>query len=214
MHRFLGLVFVCALLVDGSATRASGQAAPATATAFDYQAKFLDDMKDLQTKFVGLAQAIPQDKYTWRPGDGVRSISEVFLHVTLGNYGLTHALGTPLPDGFTVTPNFEKSTTDKATIVDDLNKSFLFMTSSVQAMSAAELLKSAPGSRRGSMIGDDVLFTIVLDLHEHLGQMIAYARQNGVVPPWTAERQANQAARGRGTPPAPPSGVGAKTPSN
>jgi uncharacterized damage-inducible protein DinB len=172
--------------------------------SFDFQAKFISDMKDLQTKFVGLAQAIPQDKYTWRPGDGVRSISEVFLHVTLGNYALTHAMGTPLPDGFTLTPSFEKSTTDKAAIIDDLNKSFAYMISSVQGMSAADLLKSAPGSRGGSRNGDDVLYTIVLDLHEHLGQMIAYARQNNVVPPWTAERQAGQAARGgaAGAPPA------------
>jgi uncharacterized damage-inducible protein DinB len=213
MKRFGSVAFACALLVAAWTARTLGQgqmsnsgnqmggnsmSMSGTAPAFDYQAKFLADMKDLQTKFVGLAQAIPQDKYTWRPGDGVRSISEVFLHVTLGNYALTHALGTPLPDGFTLTPNFEKSTTDKATIIDDLNKSFAFMTSSIQGMSTADLLKSAPGSRGGAMIGDDVLFTIVLDLHEHLGQQIAYARMNGVVPPWTAERQANQAARGRG----------------
>lgn len=208
MKRFCSLLLVASLLVSVSASRAFGQsAAPANPgnsmsaqaapAPFDYKAKFLSDMKDLQTKFVGLAQAFPQDKYTWRPGEGVRSVSEVFLHVALGNYFLTSQLGAKLPEGITPNPAYEKSTTDKAAIVDALNKSFAFMTSSIQGMSADDLAKGHQVFGRPST-GSDVLFIIVLDLHEHLGQQIAYARVNGVVPPWTAERQANQAARGRG----------------
>ena len=203
------LPFACALVLF-AATHAFGQAgAPAStaaattasASAFDFQAKFLNDMKDVQKKFDGLAEAIPQDKYTWRPGEGVRSVSEVFLHVALGNYFLTHAMGPAMPAGITPNPSFEKSTTDKAAIIDSLNKSFAYMISSVQAMSPADLAKPAAGWRGGALTGNEVLLTIVADLHEHLGQQIAYARSNNVVPPWTAERQASQAARGA-TPPA------------
>ncbi|HXA57475.1 MAG TPA: DinB family protein [Candidatus Acidoferrum sp.] len=207
MKRFCCLAFACAFLVAARAPRVSGQSMngqamggsmsmSAAPSAFDYQAKFLTDMKDLQTKFVGLAQAIPQDKYTWRPGDGVRSISEVFLHVAGGNYGLTPMLGAT-PDPGYKRQGYETSTTDKAAIIDQLNKSFDYMDNYVQSQSAADLAKSHQLFGRPAT-GYDVLFTIVLDLHEHLGQQIAYARQNGVVPPWTAERQASQAARGRG----------------
>jgi uncharacterized damage-inducible protein DinB len=210
MKRFCSLACACVLLLSVGAMPANAQASgsttgttPAAAPIFDLQAKFLDDMKDLQTKFVGLAQAIPQDKYTWRPGDGVRSVSEVFLHVALGNYYLTSALGAKLPEGITPSPAFEKSTTDKAAVIEALNKSFDFMTSNIQGMSESDLAKGHQLFGRPST-SDDVLFTIVTDLHEHLGQQIAYARINGVVPPWTAARQ----ARGPAAPPAPPSGAG------
>lgn len=213
MKRFCCLAFACALVASAGATRTFGQAgdAPAgnsmsmaaNAPAFNYQAKFLDDMKDLQTKFVGLAQAIPQDKYTWRPGEGVRSVSEVFLHVAGGNYFLTSSMGATPDPGYN-RQGFETSTTDKAAIVDKLNKSFAYMDSYVQGLTPADLQKTHQMFGR-TMTGNDVLFTIVLDLHEHLGQMIAYARQNNVVPPWTAVRQASQAARG-GAAGAPPAG--------
>jgi uncharacterized damage-inducible protein DinB len=209
MTRFCSLAFACSLLIAVAATTpAQGQAAGSAnqmgnsmsmagaAPAFDYQAKFLADMKDVQSKFVGLAQAIPQDKFTWRPGDGVRSVAEVFLHVAGGNYGLTQIMGAPPAPGYN-RQGFETSTTDKAAIIDQLNKSFAYMDDYVQSLSPADLQKAHQMFGRAST-GYDVLFTIIDDLHEHLGQQIAYARQNGVVPPWTAERQATQAARGRG----------------
>jgi uncharacterized damage-inducible protein DinB len=203
MKRFCSLALACALLVSAAATRTFGQgqmgnsmSMAGAAPAFDYQAKFLADMKDVQTKFVGLAQAIPQDKFTWRPGDGVRSVAEVFLHVAGGNYGLTQIMGASPAPGYS-RQGFETSTTDKAAIIDQLNKSFAYMDSYVQSLSPADLEKSHQMFGRAST-GYDVLFTIIDDLHEHLGQQIAYARMNNVVPPWTAERQATQAARGRG----------------
>lgn len=215
MKHFRDIVLAFVLLFAFGATRTHAQtagpsavSAPVAAPNFDFQAKFLSDMKDLQTKFIGLAQAIPQDKYTWRPGEGVRSISEVFLHVALGNYYLTSNLGAKLPDGFTPGPKFETSTTDKVAIIDQLNKSFEYMDSYIQGLNADGLQKPHQVFGR-TMTGDDVLFTIVLDLHEHLGQQIAYARSNNVVPPWTAERQAAQAARGRG-----PAGTTAAAPSS
>jgi hypothetical protein len=137
MKRFCCLAFTCALIVAAGAPRAFGQAAPAgtqmggamsasaPAPTFDYKARFLDDMKDLQTKFVALAQAIPQDKFTWRPGDGVRSISEVFLHVAGGNFSIPGMMGAKAPDGYN-RQGYETSTTDKAAIVDQLNKSFAY----------------------------------------------------------------------------------------
>src|SRR5262245_38853331 len=118
MKRLSYLALICLLSFGTVTMRAWGQAPAPTSGAspapipFDYKAKFLDDMKDLQSKFVGLAQAIPQDKYTWRPGTGVRSISEVFLHVAGGNFALTPMMGAKPYEGYN-RQNYETSTTDK-----------------------------------------------------------------------------------------------------
>jgi uncharacterized damage-inducible protein DinB len=173
----------------------------ATAT-FDYQAKFLNDMKDLQSKFVSLAQTIPQDKYTWRPGEGVRSVSEVFLHVAGGNFSIPGMMGIKPQEGYSRN-GYETSSTDKTAIVDQLNKSFAFVDAAIQAMTPADLSRARQGRGGTTSTAYDTLFLITIDLHEHLGQIIAYARVNNVVPPWTAERQANP-GRGPGAAGAPP----------
>lgn len=122
---------------------AAGMSAPAA--AFDYKAQFLTDMKDLQTKFVGLAQATSQDKYTWRPGEGVRSNAEVFLHVAGGNFSLPGMMGAKPADGYK-RQGYETSTTDKAAIIDQINKSFAYIDSTVAGMSADDLAKPRQGS--------------------------------------------------------------------
>jgi uncharacterized damage-inducible protein DinB len=149
---------------------------------FDFKADVLADVKDAEKKFVGLAQAIPADKYTWRPGEGVRSVSEVFLHVATANFGRSGMLGTPAK-GIDL-HGLEKSTTDKNKIVDQLNRSFAHIE---LAISNSDVQKHTKVLGRDTT-GGDVLFLMVTHLHEHLGQMIAYARINGVVPPWTSEQ--------------------------
>ena len=104
--------------------------------SFDYKAKFQTDMKDLQSKFVSLAQAFPQDKYTWRPGEGVRSVSEVFLHVAGGNFSIPGMMGATPPAGYSRT-GYETSTTDKAAVIEQLNKSFDYINSTVAANDAS-----------------------------------------------------------------------------
>jgi hypothetical protein len=64
------------------------------------RAEILYWIQDAETKLVQLAEAIPQEKYTWRPGEGVRSVSEVFLHVAGGNYSIPRTLGVQPPEGF------------------------------------------------------------------------------------------------------------------
>lgn len=171
------LVFTC------GAARTLAQAS----SGFDFKAASLADIKDSESKFVGLAKAIPADKYTWRPGEGVRSVSEVFLHIASANYGLPTMLGAAPAEGFN-RQGFEKSTTDKDKVVEQLNKSFAYLETSIEKASDADLNKHMKlfGGKDGT--GGDILFLIITDLHEHLGQMIAYARLNSVVPPWTAAR--------------------------
>jgi len=164
--------------------------AQAPAASFDIKAQLLMDLQGMKTKYVGLAQAIPAEKYTWRPGDGVRSVSEVFLHAALMNFAFTPMAGATPPEGFS-RQKYEVSTTDKAKIIDQLNQSFDYSQSAIQKLSDADIQKQV------KMFGHDstaagVLFFMDTDLHEHLGQMISYARMNGVVPPWTAAAAAKQ----------------------
>jgi uncharacterized damage-inducible protein DinB len=165
----------------------SAQAAPAadkTAPSYDMKAQAIYDLQDLQKKFTGLAEAIPADKFTWRPAEGVRSIAELFLHVSSASYGIPSMMGVPMPAGFDG-KTFEKSTTDKAKIIEQLNKGFTAAIAAVQGMTNADFAK--PEKKLGPDANDgDVVYILVTHAHEHLGQSIAYARQNGVIPPWTA----------------------------
>lgn len=162
----------------------SAKSSDKTAPSYDMKAQALLDLEGLQKKFVDLAGAIPQDKFTWRPADGVRSISEVFLHISAANYGYPNLLGVAPPATLDL-KNLEKSTTDKAQIIDQLNKSFANAHAAVAAMTNADFAKPLPKLGPDANEGD-VVYLLVTHAHEHLGQSIAYARQNGIVPPWTA----------------------------
>jgi len=156
-----------------------------TPPSYDMKPQAILDLQQLQEKYVGLAQAIPAEKYTWRPADGVRSVSELLLHVSGANYGFpTMMTGTAPAPGYK-REGFEKSTTDKAKIIEQLNKSFAYAIASVQAMTNADFAK--PEKKLGPDANDgDVIYLLVVHSHEHLGQSVAYAREIGIVPPWTA----------------------------
>jgi uncharacterized damage-inducible protein DinB len=182
----LTLLMVVPSVAQAGATAQSAASAPTSGV----RAEFLNELKIQEDKFVQLAQAIPADKYTWRPAEGVRSISEVFLHVAAANFNLPHVFGVPPPPGFKV-QGFEKSTTDKAKIIQALQDAFAHMRQAVVNMPDSDLEKQvdwfgAKNTYRG------ILLFILRHNAEHLGQAIAYARMNGVVPPWTEEQQAQQ----------------------
>jgi uncharacterized damage-inducible protein DinB len=192
MKRLVQL-FVCAYLLAGLAGAAfaqesstpPAQSADKSAPSYDLKAQAVLDLQQLQQKYTTLAQAIPQEKYSWRPAEGVRSINELFLHVAGAGFYFPTLKGTPAAPGFTP-KDFEKSTTEKAKVIEWLNKSFTYAIASAESMSnaqfAAPLPKLGPQANEG-----DVVYLMVVHAHEHLGQAIAYSRSVGVVPPWTAE---------------------------
>ncbi len=179
--------------LNAAASQSAGMAADKTAPSYDMKAQSVQDMDDMHKKFVALAEAIPQEKYTWRPAEAVRSISEMFLHISLANYGILGMKGDAMPSD--IDPKtFEKSTTDKAQIVAALNKSFDNAHAQIAAMSNADFAKALPKLGPDANYGD-VIYILVTHAHEHLGQSIAYARVNGVVPPWTAEQMKKAASK-------------------
>ncbi len=156
-----------------------------TPPSYDMKPQAILDLQNLQKKFVGLAEATPAEKFTWRPAEGVRSVSELYLHVALANYNIPTMMGVAAAPGIDK-DGFEKSTTDKAKVIDQLNKSFAYAIGAVEKMSNADFAKAE--KKLGPDANDgDVVYLLVVHNHEHLGQSIAYARTNGVVPPWTAE---------------------------
>lgn len=166
-------------------------AADKTAPSYDMKAQSIEDLKDMQKKFVSLATAIPAEKYTWRPGEGVRSVSEVFLHISAANHNIPTMMGEAKQAEFTA-KDFETSTTDKAAIISQLNDSFSYAIATVEKMSNADFAKPEKQLGPDANAGD-VVYLLVTHAHEHLGQSIAYARMNGVVPPWTAAAAKKQA---------------------
>jgi uncharacterized damage-inducible protein DinB len=182
------LAGLAVLVPVGYCATQAPSSADKTTPSYDMKAQAALDLQDLQKKIVGLAEAIPADKYTWRPETGTRSVSELFLHIAAANYNIpTMMTGvTPAP-GFEG-KGFEKSTTDKAKVIEQLNKSFAYAIASVHSMSNADFAK--PEKKLGPDANDgDVVYLLVVHMHEHLGQSIAYARMNSITPPWTAEAE-------------------------
>jgi len=165
-------------------TNASGNS-DRSAPSYDMKAQSLVDLQALQKKFVDLATAVPGEKFTWRPSPDSRSFAEVFLHVAGERYQILALMGATPPEGFDGKA-LEKSTTSKADIIEELNRTEQFAQATITGMSNADFRKLLPKLGPQANAGD-VVYILVADAHEHLGQLVAYARENGIVPPWTAE---------------------------
>ncbi len=167
-----------------------------TAPSYDMKAQALLDLQAVNKKCVDLAEALPSDKLTWRPSPDTRSFAEVLLHVAGERYGFLSILGATPPAGFKA-GQYDKSTIERDRIVEALNQSWDFTNKTINGMSNADFAKLVP--KLGPQANEgDVVYLLVADAHEHLGQLVAYARQNGIVPPWTVERQKKKAAADAG----------------
>ena len=195
-NRFAGSVIVlaalCAVTFNVRA-HAADDAVDHTPPSYDMKAQSLLDLQGVQKKFVDLANALPAGKLTWRPSEDSRSFAELFLHVAGERYGILGMMGATAPADFNG-KTFEKSTTDKAQIVAELNRSWDFAQKAINGMSNADFAKLLPKLGPQANAGD-VVYILVGDAHEHLGQAVAYARENGVVPPWTVEAKKKAAEK-------------------
>ena len=152
-------------------------------------ADLLKDLEGVETKFVDLAGAIPENKYNWQP-DSARSVKKVLLHVASDNYLLPAMLGyspdpaTGITTDYKTAVAFEERNIPKDSVIAELRKSFAFVKQSLQSATPASM--TAPLTMFGQpFTGQSAWILTVTHLHEHLGQMIAYARTNGIKPPWS-----------------------------
>ena len=151
----------------------------APALAGDMTESIIANISDAEQKLVSLAEAIPADQYGWRPADGVRTVSEAFMHVAGANYYFGGRFGKQPPEG---AGELEKTVTEKAEVVAKLKESFAHIKGS---LAGADLTKETKlfGGKMGTT--GDLALAAVGHIHEHLGQLIAYARSIGVTPPWS-----------------------------
>ena len=160
-----------ALLVAALVLAAGSVAGQTPITGF--RADFYAQQEGVEKEILGLAEATPADKFSWRPAEGVRSISEVYTHLAFGNYLLSSFVGAKTPEG--ISGGMEKSVTEKAAVIDALKKSFAHLRAAVAATPDADLGKPTKFFGRDSTVGG-VLLAAANHEHEHLGQSIAYAR--------------------------------------
>jgi len=161
----------------------TAQLGVAQSTPTDYRDEFADHFSRSSRKVVLLSSAIPEDLYTWSPGEGVMSIGQVYAHIARYNYlYLAESLGIDAPPDLDW-QNFE-SITDKATIVEVLAQSVEHVKTSVNNLTEEDLTR--PTMLYGNTVaGWAVLLQLVAHMNEHVGQSVAYARMNGIVPPWS-----------------------------
>jgi uncharacterized damage-inducible protein DinB len=144
---------------------------------------FDGEWRHVSNQLVALAEAIPDDEYAWRPGPGVRSVSEVIMHIAISNFGLLNATGAKLPADLT-SPNIEQTVTAKPAVIGWLKRS-------LEAVRSARANLKPSGLRRKVKVNgtdatvDGVYLRIIIHANEHMGQLVAYARMNNVVPPWS-----------------------------
>ena len=194
MKRIFPAAFL--LLLTAAPLRVTAQVNPykdGTPGVTGYRSEVLSEVIVQENKFTRLAEAIPADKFAWRPTADVRSFAEVFLHVAAANYNIYTLVGAKVPEGVDV-KSLEKWTTDKAKVIATLKDSFVHAKKAITAMPDADLEKSldwfgGKNTERG------VLLFVVRHAAEHLGQSIAYARFAGIVPPWTEDMQKKQAEK-------------------
>jgi uncharacterized damage-inducible protein DinB len=119
-------------------------------------------------------------KYDWKPGQGVRSAGDVFNLIAMENGMLTGVLtGAPSQGGARPAP-----VTDPEKMQEALRTSYANLQKAITGLSGSEL--TAPVKLFGmDMTKQGAIMFLLSDQHEHLGQSIAYARSNGVTPPWS-----------------------------
>ena len=176
--RILCLVVCLAVASVAQARQNAVRPAPAP-KLHGFKAEFVSNLDEVQEKIMELAESTPADRYGWRPAPDVRSISEVYMHIAGGNYFLATFLGVPAPK---MNGDLEKKYTKRADVLVELRRSFDHLRSAASSVNDLETPVKMFGS---STSHRGVLVTALNHLHEHLGQSIAYARMNGVVPPWS-----------------------------
>jgi uncharacterized damage-inducible protein DinB len=140
------------------------------------------EWRHVSNQLIALAEATPEKNFAWRPAPGVRSTSEVYMHITQANFYLLSVTGQPMPKEMQA--NVEKTITSKAEVIDWLKKSLEAVKLAHAAETPEHLAKKVKVEGRDSTV-DDMYLRIIIHDNEHMGQLVAYARMTGVVPPWS-----------------------------
>lgn len=133
-------------------------------------------------QLIALAEATPADKFSWRPAAGVRSTSEVYMHIALANFYLLSITGPKMPAD--LKEDSEKTVTAKADVIKWLKRSLEAVKTARTAATSKDLDRKVRFFNRDVPV-DGIYLRIIVHANEHMGQLVAYARMTGVVPPWS-----------------------------
>ena len=189
--RTVSLALCCVALGTVAVLAAAGEANKPPVKS-DFTGDLVANLTRVGGQLVSLAEATPADKFSWRPNDDVRTVSQVYMHVVGANTLIPTRLGAAPPKGLTIpekpfelVAKWEAEVTSKEAVIARLKESFEYATAAVRQIPPAALDEEAnvfgfPASKRA------YLLILMSHAHEHLGQAVAYARTVGVVPPWSA----------------------------
>jgi uncharacterized damage-inducible protein DinB len=140
------------------------------------------EWRHVSSQLLALAEATPEEKFSWRPAPGVRSTSEVYMHIALANFYLLSVTGPKMPAD--MKEGMEKSVTAKADVINWLKRSMDAVKQAHLAVTPKDLQRKVHIEDRDATV-DGMYLRIIVHANEHMGQLVAYARMSGVVPPWS-----------------------------
>jgi uncharacterized damage-inducible protein DinB len=140
------------------------------------------ELRHVSRYLLALAERIPAEKYSWRPAPGVRSTSEVMMHLAISNHGLLSPTGVAMPEDLT-SDAIEKSVTTKPEVIRWLRRSLDAVLQARAKLKPADLTRPVKVGKQDATV-DGMYLRILVHANEHLGQLIAYGRINGIAPPW------------------------------
>ena len=156
--------------------------------------EFVGQTEFVRGRLTQLAEAMPDNTFEWRPMEGVRSVSEVYLHTAFANYICVTVSGGTVPEAVGFVMDFSKAndwdtqTTDKAVIIEKMNESFDILKKRIAELTQEDLDRQVEVFGM-TMSVRNFIISMIAHSHEHLGQGIGYARMNGVTPPWSAKQK-------------------------
>ena len=136
-------------------------------------------------QLIALAEATPAEKFAWRPAAGIRSVSEVYMHIAMANFYLLSVTGPKMPADLK-SADLEKTVTAKADVIDWLKRSLDAVKVAHAVVRPDDLQRKVKVNGVDATV-DGMYLRIIVHANEHMGQLIAYARMSGVVPPWAKE---------------------------
>jgi uncharacterized damage-inducible protein DinB len=142
------------------------------------------EWRHVSRQLIALAEATPPDKFAWRPAAGVRSTSEVYMHIAIANFYLLSVTGPKMPAD--LKEGMEKTVTSKTDVISWLKRSLDAVKEAHLAENPKDLQRKVRIADRDATV-DGMYLRIIVHANEHMGQLIAYARMTGVVPPWSTQ---------------------------
>ena len=182
MRKLFLILAVVAALATPTRLLAQAQAAPVQDPYEGLWQGYDGEWRHVSRQLIALAEATPEDKFSWRPAPGVRSTSEVYMHIALANFYLLSVTGPKIPDN--MKEDMETSVKSKAEVIQWLKRS-------LDAVKEAHLKETPQDLQRKLKVNgrpttaDGMFLRIIVHDNEHMGQLIAYARMTGVKPPWS-----------------------------